>query len=186
MAGIPPLSIASSTAPNWLKEAQDAIEASKNSGGMLGALQDSRYPGSIKNFLSKSQNSMANFALIVQGSTTSATQLALQMADAANQKRAAEKQAQLQKFNAVPVNYNPPRELDQFIYFDDGSSIDTVNNILTRSDGSQIDTTTGTSIIDSASIINLANGAYIDTKNNIMTLVDGTKIDTLSGLKITA
>jgi hypothetical protein len=186
MAAIAPLSIASSTAPNWLKEAQDANEQAKNSGGMLGALQDSRYPGSIKNFLTKSQNTMANFALIAQGSTTSATTLALQMSDVATQKRLAEKQAQLQKFNAVPVNYNPPRQLDPIIYFDDGSSIDTTANILTKSNGTQIDTTTGLPVVDSKSIINMANGAYLDTKNNIMTLVDGSKIDTISGLKITA
>ena len=78
----------------------------------------------------------------------------------------------------------PKNMLDPFIYFSDGSSIDTNNNILTKSDGTQIDITTGAKVIDSASIMQLANGAYLDTKNNIMTMPDGTQIDTVTGLKI--
>jgi hypothetical protein len=41
-------------------------------------------------------------------------------------------------------------------------------------------------VIDTSSIVNLANGAYLDTKNNIMTMSDGTRIDTVTGLVITA
>jgi len=51
-------------------------------------------------------------------------------------------------------------------------------------DGTQIDTTTGTKVIDTSSIIQMANGAYLDTKNNILTMSDGSKIDTVTGLKI--
>ena len=55
----------------------------------------------------------------------------------------------------------------------DGSSLDTNNNILTMSDGTQIDTTTGAKFIDTSSIVQMANGAYLDTKNNILTMPDG-------------
>ena len=70
------------------------------------------------------------------------------------------------------------------IYFSDGSFLDTEKNILTRTDGTQIDTTTGTTYVDPGSIVQMANGAYLDTKNNIMTLSDGTKIDVITGLLI--
>ncbi|MGB8640212.1 MAG: hypothetical protein WCD30_19050 [Pseudolabrys sp.] len=39
-------------------------------------------------------------------------------------------------------------------------------------------------VIDTSSIMQLANGAYLDTKNNILTLPDGTQIDTVTGLKV--
>ena len=78
----------------------------------------------------------------------------------------------------------PKNVLDPFIYFDDGSVIDTNSNILTTKDGTQIDITTGVKVIDTSSIMQLANGAYLDTKNNILTLPDGTQIDTVTGLKI--
>jgi hypothetical protein len=61
---IAPLNIASATGVNWLKEAQEAADAAANPGGIMGALQDSKYPGSIENFLTKSQKTMANFAQI--------------------------------------------------------------------------------------------------------------------------
>ena len=78
----------------------------------------------------------------------------------------------------------PTNVLDSYIYFEDGSSIDTENNILTMSDGTKIDTVTGAEMFDSASIIQMANGAYLDTKNNILTMSDGTQIDTVTGIKI--
>ena len=55
---------------------------------------------------------------------------------------------------------------------------------MTTKNGKQIDITTGLEVIDTSSIMQLANGAYLDTKNNILTLPDGTKIDTVTGLKI--
>ena len=64
-------------------------------------------------------------------------------------------------------------------------SFDTANNILTMSNGTQIDTTTGLQIIDTSSMISMANGAYLDTKNSILHMSDGTQIDTVTGLKIT-
>ncbi len=78
----------------------------------------------------------------------------------------------------------PENVLDPIIFFDDGSTIDTNSNILTLQDGTQIDITTGLEVIDSASIMQLANGAYLDTKKNILTLPDGTQIDIVTGLQI--
>jgi hypothetical protein len=78
----------------------------------------------------------------------------------------------------------PTNVLDPTIFFADGSTLDTNSNILTRSDGTQIDTTTGAKVIDTSSMIQMANGAYLDTANNILTMPDGTEIDTVTGLKI--
>jgi hypothetical protein len=178
--------IASATAPNWLKEAQESIAATENPGGLMGMLQDSRYPASIKNFLAKSQATASNLALMAQSTTQAQSTLTLQMSDSAQQKLQQEKIAMLVKLNPQQSNFNPAKELDPFIYFDDGTSIDTANNIMTMSNGTQIDTTTGLQIIDHSSIISMANGAYLDTKNNILTMSDGTKIDTVTGLKVTA
>jgi hypothetical protein len=108
------------------------------------------------------------------------------MADAAAQKIASDRAALYQKFNAVQTNYTPPTTLDSFIYFEDGSTIDTQNNIWTKADGSQIDTITGQAYHEPGSLVQMANGAYLDTKNNILTMPDGTKIDTITGLNITA
>jgi hypothetical protein len=178
---------ASSTSNNWLKEAQDAIAASESSAGMMGALQDSRGDtGSIKTFLAKSQNAMYNLAQISQNSQASAGALYAQMATAAAQKRAADNAAMQAKLNPVQTNFNPPAQLDPVLYFDDGSSIDTTSNIMTRADGTQIDITTGQTYVDPATLVSMANGAYLDTKNNVLTMADGTKIDTVTGLKITA
>jgi hypothetical protein len=182
---IAPLNIASATGVNWLKESQEAAAAAEDPGGLMGMLQDSKYPASIKNFLTKSQKTAANFALITQGTQQAAATLTLQMNDAAQAKRMEERLAQAQRFNAQQTNYNPPTELDPFIYFEDGSNIDTTTNIMTMVNGTQIDITTGHEVVDLSSIINLANGAYIDTKKNIMTLSNGTKIDTITGLQIT-
>ena len=78
----------------------------------------------------------------------------------------------------------PTNVLDPVIYFPDGSTIDTNSNIMTMANGTQIDTTTGTKVIDTSSIMQLANGAYLDTQDNIMTMPDGTQIDTVTGLTI--
>jgi hypothetical protein len=177
---------ASATAPNWLKEAQESLAASENAGGMMGALQDARSGSySIKAFLKKSQNNMYSLALIAQNSQTSAGQLAAQMSSAANQKLRDERIQLAMKMNPQQTNYNPPAGLDPVIYFADGGSLNTGSNILTMSNGKQIDTTTGLEYHDPKTIISMANGAYLDTQNNILTMSDGTKIDTISGLKIT-
>ena len=187
MTTIAPISAASATSNNWLKEAQASLAAAQNAGGMMGALQNARdASGSIKSFLARSQQSASALASIAFNTQSAAANLAMQMADTAAQKRMDEQIALQEKLNPVQVNYNPPHNLDPVIYFDDGSSIDTTANVLTLANGTQIDTATGLQVIDTSQIISLANGAYLDTKNNIMTLADGTKIDTITGLVVTA
>jgi hypothetical protein len=183
---IAPVNAASATSPNWLKEAQDSLAAAESPGGMMGALQDARSgSSSIKVFLAKSQNASYSLAQIAQNSQTSAGALAAQMAAAANQKLRDERIALAQKINPQQTNYNPPAGLDAVIYFEEGGSLDTGSNILTMSNGTQIDTTTGLQYHDPKSIISMANGAYLDIQNNILTMADGTRIDSITGLKIT-
>ena len=183
---IAPVSAASSTSSNWLKEAQESLVASETPGGMMGALQDARAGYSIKTFLAKSQNNLYALAQIAQNAQTSSSALTVQMSQAAAKKRYDEQVALQVKLNPVHANYTPPKGLDPVIYFGDGSSIDTTSNIMTLSNGKQIDTTTGLEYHDPKDIVSMANGAYLDTKKNIMTLADGTKIDTVTGLTITA
>ena len=183
---IAPVSAASATSSNWLKEAHEAIAASESPGGLLGTLQDARRdPGSLKTFLARSQNAANGLALISQNTLNSAGALAIQMADAAAQKRQDELATRAQKLNPPATNSTPPAGLDPVIYFEDGGSIDTTSNIMTLANGKQIDTTTGLEYHDPGSIISMANGAYLDTKNNILTTADGTRIDTVTGLVIT-
>src|SRR3954453_20427420 len=82
--------IASSTAPNWLKEAQQSIAASENPGGLLGALQGAKNPGSLTQFLNNSQNTATALAQI-NSSVDSQNALTIQMANTAAQKRAEER-----------------------------------------------------------------------------------------------
>ena len=145
---IAPVNLASSTAPNWLKEAQESLLLSANPGGLLGALQGAAksQPGSLKAFLANSQTTANGFALISSSTTQAAFNLALQMSDAAAEKRATDKLNALLAQNAQPTNYTPPHGLDPVIYFDDGTTLDTVNNILTMADGTKINTITGLTI----------------------------------------
>jgi hypothetical protein len=177
---------ASSTASNWLKEAQESLAAAEAPGGMMGALQDSRAGYSIKTFLAKSQNNLYALAQIAQNAQTSSSALTIQMSQAVAKKRYDEQVALQVKLNPVHANYTPPKGLDPVIYFGDGSSIDTTSNIMTMSNGKQIDTTTGLEYHDPKSIVTMANGAYLDTQNNILHMSDGTQVDTITGLKITA
>jgi hypothetical protein len=177
---------ASSTGVNWLKEAQASIAASESPGGLLGTLQEARSdPSSLKTFLARSQNATNSLALIAQNSQSSAGALASQMSAAANQKLRDERIALAQKLNPQQTNYTPPAGLDSVIYFEDGTTIDTANNIMTLASGKQVDTITGQDYHAPGSIVNMANGAYLDTQNNVFTMADGTKIDTVTGLAIT-
>src|SRR5665213_2372591 len=111
MTSIPRISIASSTAPNWLSEAQSAIEASNSSSGMMGALQNSKYSlSSSSNFLANSANVANSLASIAQNGVQAKGSFVAQVA-AANQQKAA--QAQLDKLlNAAPqTNFTPPAGL---------------------------------------------------------------------------
>jgi hypothetical protein len=178
-----PLSPASS---DWLADTYTAIQNSKTSGGLLGMLDNARgNDGSLKSFVQSSTSAANAFALISQNTVSNAGSLYAQMASQRAQEADAKKlQDALDAAAASRQMVQPENKLDPFIYFDDGSSIDTNSNILTTKDGKQIDITTGLEIIDTSSIMQLANGAYLDTKNNILTLPDGTKIDTVTGLKI--
>jgi hypothetical protein len=184
---ISPINIASATGTNWLKEAQQSIADAASPGGLLGTLQDARNdPSSLKTFLARSQNSMNALAQIAQSSQSAAGALASQMATAANQKLREERIALAQKMNPQQTNYTPSAGLDSTIYFENGTTIDTINNIMTLVSGKKFDTITGLEYHAPGSIISMANGAYLDTQNNILTMGDGTKIDTTTGLKITA
>jgi hypothetical protein len=171
---------------DWLADTYTAIQNSKTSGGLLGMLDNARgNDGSLKSFVQSSVSAANAFALISQNTVSGAGSLYAQMASQ-RQKEADEKKLQ-EAFEALSASkqmVRPENKLDPFIYFDDGSSIDTNDNILTLKDGTQIDITTGLKVIDTSSIMQLANGAYLDTKNNILTLPDGTQIDTVTGLKI--
>jgi hypothetical protein len=171
---------------DWVADTYTAIQNSNSSGGLLGMLDNARgNDGSLNSFVGASASAANAFALISQNSASSAGSFYAQMASQ-RQKEADVKKLQeaLDALSASKQMVQPENKLDPFIYFDDGSSIDTNNNILTTKGGKQIDITTGLEVIDTSSIMQLANGAYLDTKNNILTLPDGTQIDTVTGLKI--
>jgi hypothetical protein len=120
-------------------------------------------------------------ATIAQTGVTDLTTLAMQAGDLAAQKRAQEQAALLAKFAPQP---SPLPTIEPMIFFEDGSTLDTVNNVITMVTGKKINAVTGADWVDPASIVNLANGSYLDTANNILVLADGTKIDTVTGLII--
>ncbi len=171
---------------DWLKDTYTAIQNSNNSGGLLGMLANARNnDGSLNSFVQANASASNALSLISQNSVSSAGSFYAQMATQRQQDEDAKKlQDSLDALAASKQMVQPENKLDPFIYFDDGSSIDTNNNILTTKDGKQIDITTGLEVIDTSSIMQLASGAYLDTANNILTLPDGTKIDTVTGLKI--
>ena len=147
MTTIAPITIASATAPNWLAEAQGAIMAAENQSGMLGALENSKHGiGTIQSFLNNTLHNAEAFALITLNNSKAAGTLSSQAGAAVYEKALAEK---LQKALAKSgdENFTPPKGLDPFIFFEDGSTIDTVNGILTLASGKQLDITTGLEII---------------------------------------
>jgi hypothetical protein len=182
-------SIASSTSSNWLAEAQSAIQSTDSSGGIMGALQSASQtssPGSISSFLANSQNEANSLASIMQSSIQDQGQLYAQIAAAQGQQAA---QDRFQKEAALlnpptPTNFTPPKQLDPIVFYDDGSSLDTTSNIMTLSNGSQIDVTTGLSYVAPKSLVDLGNGAYLNTSTNILTEADGTKVNSITGLKV--
>lgn len=150
---------------------------------MMGALQTSKKypPGSINAYINNNAVAANALSTAIATGTTDLTTLAMQAGDLAAQKRQQERAAMLEKFVSPPP---PPVTLDPFIYFDDGSTLDTINNVMTMVNGKKINAVTGADWVDPAAIVNLANGSYIDTQNNIMYMPDGTKIDTITGLVI--
>ena len=148
MTAIPSINIASSTGNNWLAEAQSALQAPD--GGMMGALQTATggADGSIKSFLATSQSNANAFSSIAQSSVQAAGQFYAQLAATQGQQAAEDRQAQENALENPPeqTNYTPPEPQPPVLYYDDGSSLDTTSNIMTLSNGSQIDITTGLSI----------------------------------------
>jgi hypothetical protein len=169
---------------SWISTVWDAGAASTQSTGIMGAMQGAKKykAGSIKAFFANNAVAATSLATIAQTGVTDLTTLAMQAGDLAAQKRAEEKAKLAEKLAPTPPA--PPVALDPVIYFEDGSTLDTVNNVITMVTGKKIDAITGADWIDPAYIVNLANGSYLDTYNNILTLADGTKIDTVTGLVI--
>lgn len=187
MTTIAPINIASSTGSNWLAEAQSALSAS--SGGLLGTLQSASLDssiGSVRSFLNTSQANADAFASIAQSTVQAAGQFYAQVAAAQGQQAAADRAA----FNAKllnpgdQTNHTPGQGLPSVLFYDNNSSLDTTTNIMTLTDGSQVDVTTGLPYIDPKNLIRMANGAYLDTKNNVLHEPDGTVIDANTGLDI--
>jgi len=170
-------------AGTWISTVWDAGKSATESTGMMGALQSAssktNAPGSLGSFFASSALTLSSIA---QTSVTSVTALAIQMADAALQKRFSERAAEAAKHNVPLIPAEPLGE--RFMYFENGSSLDTEQNILTLSTGKKINTLTGADWVDPASIINFANGSYLDTANNILTMANGTKINTITGLTV--
>jgi hypothetical protein len=168
---------------SWISSIWDAGTAATESTGMMGALQGAssrKYaPGSLKGYLAGTANNSAALASIAQSSITNVTALKIQAGDLAMQKRIQDRLAEDSKHN-VPMIPAAPLG-DSTIYFENGSVLDTVKNVLTLANGKKIDAITGADWVDPASIVNLANGSYLDTANNILTLADGTRIDTITG-----
>lgn len=170
---------------DWISSTAAAKKAALSSAGILGALENSGNGVTINSFLSSSAAFANNFATIAQSAVTGSGSLYAQIAGE-NQQAAAEQKTleALEALNEAQQKVQPTNTLDAFLYLGDGLTIDTENNILTMSDGSQFDILTGAEVFDPASIIQLGNGSYLNTETNILTLSDGTKIDTVTGLQV--
>ena len=174
--------MSSGISPTWLADTFTAIKNSSSQGGIMGALQNSANGGSLSSLM---QASASSFATISQNSVSAQSQLVAQMASQTLQQRQQDALSKaLTGLQQAQQMVQPTNVLDPFIYFSDGSSIDTNANILTKSDGTQIDITTGAQVVDPADIIQMANGAYLTTKTNVLTMSDGTQIDTVTGLQV--
>jgi hypothetical protein len=171
---------------SWISTVWDAGKTATESTGMMGALgaaSSKKYPiGSVNAYLSNTSNNAAALASIAQTGITNVTALKMQAGDLAMQKRLQERFAEARKHN-VPMIPAAPLG-DSTIYFENGSVLDTLNNVLTLSDGKKIDAITGADWVDPKSIVNLANGSYLNTATNILTMADGTRIDTVTGLVV--
>ena len=167
---------------SWISSVWSAGTTATEGSGIMGALQGSKkYPlGSAKALLANNANNALAMATIAQIGVTDLTTLAIQAGDLAMQKRAQERAALLAKGASIP----PAPLMDSVVYFENGSTLDTIKNVLTLVNGKKIDAITGANWVDPASIINLANGSYLDTANNILTLADGTRVDAITGLTI--
>lgn len=167
----------------WLASAWAKLR-NTSSAGIMGALQNIG-DGSLSSFMSQMSSGANAFATISQNNVTSASSLVAQMASQQLQDQSVQKlQEAFDALSAQQQMVESKNVLDPYIYFGDGSYIDTENNLMTMSDGTQYDTTTGAKYVDPANIVQMANGAYLNTKTNILTMSDGTEIDTVTGLKV--
>ncbi|WP_162826691.1 hypothetical protein [Pseudolabrys taiwanensis] len=174
----------SSSKPNWLADAMTSIKNSQNPGGLIGMLQNAGN-GSVSSFLSATSAFANNMATITTSNVTNTSSFYAQLASQALQKRQDEQmQKMITELQRQQNTVKPKNVLDTYIYFDNGASLNTDTNVMTMSDGTQIDAITGVKVIDPSYMIQMPNGAYLDTKNNILTMPDGTEYDTVTGLKI--
>jgi Flp pilus assembly CpaF family ATPase len=174
-------------ATNWLADTVANIKKSQNQGGLLGMLSAAAKgnDGSLKTYMTNSIAASNTFATIAQSTVTSYSSLIAQMASARQQKAQAQKLQDAMKSLQDTQNMVATKNvLDTFIYMPDGSYIDTANSIMTMSDGTQYDVTTGAKYVDPTMIIQMANGSYLDTKNNILTMADGSRIDSVTGIRL--
>jgi hypothetical protein len=169
---------------SWISTVWDAGKAATESTGMMGALQSAsskKYaPGSIGAYMAGQQSTGLALATIAQTGVTNVTELAIQAGDLAMQKRIQDRIAEANKHN-VPMIPAAPLG-DPTIYFENGSVLDTANNILTLANGKKIDSITGADWVDPKSIVQMGNGSYLNTATNILTMANGTRIDTVTGL----
>ena len=178
-------SLSVSNGSDWIASTVTAIKSSQSQAGIMGALQRSGNGVSIGSFLSNSTAFANNFATIAQNAVTGSGSLAAQIASD-NQQTAANKKLQdaIAALNATQNMVQPTNTLDPVLYLGNGVTVDTASNIMTMTDGTQVDITTGTQVTDPSTIIEMGNGSYLNTSTNIMTLADGTKIDTVTGLQV--
>ncbi len=174
-----------SSSSDWLSSTETAIKNSQSQAGIMGALSSlaSGNTGTLSSFLSSSTSFANNFATIAQ---TNVSNYGSYYAQIANQNQQTAAQKKLMDALQALQQPAPPQngKLDSYLYLGNGVSVDTQNNIMTLSDGSQVDITTGAKYTDPASIVQMGNGSYLNTSTNIMTLSDGTQIDTVTGLKV--
>jgi hypothetical protein len=175
-----------SSKSDWLSSTETAIKNSQNQAGIMGALNSlsrSGGSGSIGSFLSSSKAFAGNFATIAQSTVSKYGSYYAQIANQNQQKAAKKKLLDALKALNKP---KPPQnaKLDPTLFLGNGVTVDTQSNIMTLTNGTQIDITTGAKVVNSADIVQMGNGAYLNTATNIMTLSDGTEIDTVTGLKV--
>lgn len=164
------------------------IKASETQGGLLGMLSNAaagNNDGTTKSFLTNSISAANGLATIAQSTVTSYSALIAQQASVRQQKAQQQKLADAMKSLQDTQNQVQAKNvLDALIYMPDGSFIDTNSNLMTMSDGTQYDITSGAKYVDPKLIIQMANGSYLDTKNNILTMADGSRMDSITGIML--
>lgn len=161
-----------------------AIKNSQNQGGLIGMLENAGN-GSTSSFLAAASAFANDLATISTSSVTNTSSFYAQLASQALQKQNNAKLEQaIAELQRQQKAVKPENVLDTYIYFENGSTLNTETNVLTMSDGTTIDAITGAKVIDPEFVIQMANGSWLDTKNNILTTADGIQYDTVTGLKL--